>query len=73
MAAVEESKKLVVQYEEFCQNPGRFYDLLIENLNEHGCSIDSSYNGESAFWITRKKCRMKTNSKALGEFQKRES
>ena len=73
MATVDKSRKLVVQYEEFCQNPGKLYDALIEKLNENGCSIDSSYNGESAFVITRKKVQDENISKALREFQKRES
>ncbi|MEO6307302.1 MAG: sulfotransferase [Nitrospiraceae bacterium] len=73
MATVDKSRKLVVQYEEFCQNPGKFYDALIEKLNENGCSIDSSYNGESTFGITRKKLQDENISKALREFQKRES
>ena len=73
MATVDTSRKLVVQYEEFCQNPGKIYDALIARLNENGCSIDSSYNGESAFGITRKKVQDENISKALREFQKRES
>jgi Sulfotransferase family len=73
MATVDKSRKLVVQYEEFCRNPGKYYDALIEKLNENGCSIDSSYNGESAFGITREKVQDENISKALREFQKRES
>jgi len=70
---VDESRNLVMRHEEFCQNPGKFYDALIKTLNEKGCSIGKSYNGESAFGITRKKVQDEKLSKALGEFQKRES
>jgi hypothetical protein len=69
---VDESRKLVVRHEEFCQNPGKFYGALIESFNEKGCSIGKSYNGESAFGITRGKVQDEKLSKALGEFQKRE-
>ncbi len=73
MAKVNESRKLVVQYEEFCRNPATFYDALIGKLNGNGCSIDSSYNGETSFRITREKVQDENISKALREFQKRES
>lgn len=73
MATVSEARKLVVQYEEFCQNPAVFYDALVRKLNENGCAIEGGYEGQSAFEITRKKVTDENISRALREFQKRES
>jgi hypothetical protein len=49
MAAVEESKKLVVQYEEFCQDPQQVFGQLLGKLN----LIKSNYSGPEQFKVTR--------------------
>lgn len=51
MATVNESRKLVVQYEEFCQNPRRVFEELLMKL---GISKnDSIYCGPEQFRISR--------------------
>lgn len=49
LSNVEESKKLTVQYEDFCQNPRCIFDELMEKLNMFG----EPYIGAKHFKITR--------------------
>lgn len=49
---VEEHKKMVVNYEAFCENPKKFYDELKAKLKVHGCDIDDEYKGEEKFNVT---------------------
>jgi Sulfotransferase family len=49
MAAVDESRKLVVQYEDFCQAPGQVFIQLVGKLN----LSDSKYSGPEHFKVTR--------------------
>lgn len=49
MATVDESRKLVVQYEDFCQNPRQMFEQLAEKL---GISA-SDYCGPAQFRLTR--------------------
>ena len=44
-------KKLVVQYEEFCQNPQLIYRQIQEKLGEQGYLIDKIYKGETSFEV----------------------
>lgn len=45
-------RKLEMTYEDFCENPGRFYYLLTERLKAQGYVISDQYCGEEAFQIT---------------------
>jgi len=49
MATVDDSRKLVVQYEDFCQEPRHIFGQLAEKLN----LPDSSYSGPAQFKLTR--------------------
>lgn len=49
MASVDESRKLVVQYEDFCQNPKQVFGQLVKKLN----LPDSDYSGLEQFKVTR--------------------
>jgi len=49
MARVDESRKLVVQYEDFCRDPEQVFTQLVRKL---GLS-DNEYNGTAQFKVTR--------------------
>lgn len=49
IAAVEEPRKLVVQYEDFCRDPRQVYGRLVEKLDLD----DSKYSGPALFKVTR--------------------
>jgi len=51
METVEETRKLVVQYEEFCQGPRHVYEQLIQKLEIGGLAKD--YSGPEQFRLTR--------------------
>jgi len=49
MASVDESRKLVVQYEDFCDDPRQVFGQLVKKLN----LPDSDYRGVEQFKVTR--------------------
>lgn len=49
ISSVDESRKLVVQYEEFCENPEYFFDALAAKLGLN----NPKYNGPSKFELSR--------------------
>ena len=49
MAAVDEPRKLVVQYEDFCQDPQQVFEQLVGKLNLN----NSNYSGPEQFKVTR--------------------
>mgnify|MGYP003957000285 CR=1 FL=1 len=51
---VAEHKKMIVNYEEFCEDPKKFYDELKDKLNIQGYTMDKEYFGEEKFNVTRK-------------------
>lgn len=51
MSKVDESRKLVVQYEDFCLNPRSTFDQLISKLDLSG--DDYAYSGPERFNLTR--------------------
>lgn len=65
---VKEEKKLVVNYEEFCENPKQFYDTLHGKLMGQGFEIEKNYNGPKAFNITRTEVNNKKIVEAYNEF-----
>lgn len=53
LEAVAENRKLVVEYEDFCEDPEKYYKLLTEKLALQGCEINPVYKGEKQFRVTR--------------------
>jgi hypothetical protein len=51
---VEEHKKMAVPYEEFCENPRKFFDELVMKLKLQGYDCRAEYQGPETFEITRK-------------------
>lgn len=51
MATVDESRKMIVQYEEFCQHPKRFFLELLQKLGNAETAYD--YVGPEQFTISR--------------------
>lgn len=51
MGKVNESRKLVVEYEEFCQSPRRVFDELVSKLDLSGCGC--AYTGPEEFKASR--------------------
>lgn len=49
MATVDDSRKLVVQYEDFCRDPAALFGKMAEKLN----LADRNYNGPEQFRVTR--------------------
>ena len=70
---VHEHKKLVVNYEEFCKNPKIFYDELKKKLSLQGYVLDSEYNGQESFNVTRKNVNDDNIIKAYNKFYKSEN
>jgi hypothetical protein len=49
MAVVDEPRKLVVQYEDFCQDPQKVFGQLVRKLN----LINTNYSGPAQFKVAR--------------------
>lgn len=67
---VAEHKKMIVNYEEFCENPKKFYDELKEKLEVQGYSLDKEYDGEDKFDVTRKSVSDENILEAYAKFYK---
>ncbi len=67
---IPEEKKIVVEYEEFCENPKKYYDEIAEKLSNLGYNIDKEYTGQKAFDITRKESVSAEIIKAYDDFKK---
>jgi len=67
---VEDHKKMVVNYEEFCENPERFYIELKAKLKLQGYLIESEYKGPESFNTTRKEVTNENIIKGFHEFNK---
>ncbi len=50
---IDDSRKMVVQYEDFCADPSKYYNQLVDILSAQGCEIRREYHGESQFAISR--------------------
>lgn len=53
LADVAEHKKMTVQYEDFCENPEVFYELLCKKLMKNGFKVEQGYHLQKSFEITR--------------------
>lgn len=49
MSEVDSSRKLVVEYEDFCRRPSMIYEALVEKLANFGCVVDATYRGGAKF------------------------
>lgn len=49
LETVPAGRKLVVDYNEFCQSPGTVFDALVERLNAEGCELEREYDGVDGF------------------------
>lgn len=67
---VAESKKMIVNYEEFCKNPEIFYEELKEKLKVQGYELNKDYKGEKSFNVTRKSVSDENILKAYRKFYK---
>ena len=72
MELVNESRKLVVQYEDFCQNPRCVFEKLLMKLGNS--EDDNSYCGPQQFRASRNADvpNMEEIEKALSEFAQKE-
>ena len=55
LSKIDEDKKVVVDYENFCNDPKSYYDEIISKLKKQGYSISSNYIGAKSFNVTRTK------------------
>jgi hypothetical protein len=68
MNTLNESRKMVVQYEQFCENPEMIYHLLLEKLAANGYPIDGNYPLREKFASTRKQIHDPAIAKAYVRF-----
>jgi hypothetical protein len=54
LAAVAEHKKITVNYEDFCQQPGLVFEELKQKLAANGFMTDAQYSLQEKFDVTRK-------------------
>ncbi|QGH36974.1 sulfotransferase [Gracilibacillus salitolerans] len=55
LAKIPKNKKLIVEYEEFCEDPEKFYKSLAYKMKAQGYEIKEKYKGPKHFEVTRKK------------------
>lgn len=53
LKSVNEERKIVMTYEDFCQYPEKYYNILRDKIKDQGYQISSKYKGEKQFKITR--------------------
>jgi len=52
LSQVDESRKMIVGYEQFCQTPAVVWELLHSKMAAQGCSIEGQYAGPDSFATT---------------------
>lgn len=52
---VSEERKVVIEYEQFCQEPSKYYAEIADKLERQGYSIKKEYTGRKAFQMSRTK------------------
>ena len=55
MADLPEHKTMTVYYEDFCQNPARYYQLLRQKLQYFQINLPEQYHGPKALTVSRDK------------------
>lgn len=71
---VAEHRKMIVEYEDFCDNPEKYYKELVAKLAMQGCEINPVYTGEKQFRVTRETVNPeieKYYNEYVAEFQKK--
>lgn len=63
---VSEERKMEICYEDFCDNPKHYYQLLCEKLKKQGFQISDRYCGAERFQVSRKQ----TEERILQGYQK---
>lgn len=53
LADVASHKKIIANYEDFCNDPQKLYEELVSKLSQSGFEVNDSYNLETNFNITR--------------------
>ena len=51
---MDESRKMIVEYEDFCRKPEKYYKKLVEKMDGLGCRIAPDYLGEESFTVTNR-------------------
>ena len=67
---VDENKKIVVDYEKFCEKPEDFFNELKQKLKLQWCDILDKYSGEKQFKVTRKSVTDENIINAYKKFSK---
>lgn len=49
LATLHPERHLTVDYEDFCQQPAHYYELLRERYEAQGCALEAEYRGQAAF------------------------
>lgn len=57
---ISDDRKVVISYEDFCNNPKALYDEMIEKLSKMGYSYPKEYNGVKSFDISPRRADSKT-------------
>ena len=72
MSTVDESRKLIVDYEDFCRNPTLYYDALVKKISNNGYSINSCYQAKIQFHFNKDIVNSKQISKVYRQFEEKE-
>ena len=54
LSRVEDGRKMIVEYEDFCENPQKYYKELARLTALQGYEMNPVYTGENKFHVTRK-------------------
>lgn len=66
LASVDETRKLTVNYEDFCANPALFYKQLVDKL---GLEAVEAYGGPQSFNVTRSEINTSEIERSLKTFE----
>jgi len=53
LSGLDDARKVVVEYERFCENPRHYYDAIVGRINAAGYTLDAPYRGVEGFRVTR--------------------
>lgn len=56
LSKINDDRKLEVQYEQFCEEPEKYYHLIRKKMKRQGFTISDKYYGENRFEVSRKEC-----------------
>ncbi len=55
LSSIDNARKIIISYEEFCTNPCRLFEEICHKLKEQGHRIDDSYKGIDHFTVSPRK------------------